>query len=177
MAKIDLELPEVYLQPGEVHLARRAAILKTVLGSCVGVTFWNPRLHIGALCHGALPRCPAGMQAPAGYRYVDFAICDLARHLANLGIQRDEVQVKVFGGADVLPVHAAALQKTTVGYQNCRAALEALEREGLVVLASDLGGLSGRVIQFHTGTGQVLLRRLSQIGSEEDPKALIPAEY
>ncbi len=174
MAEIAIDLPEVYLQPGEVHLARSPAILKTVLGSCVGVTFWNARLGIGALCHGVLPRCPAGVHGAEGYRYVDFAICDLARQFELLGVGRDAIQVKVFGGADVLPVHAASL-KATVGHQNWRTALEVLRDQGFTVFTSDLGGAVGRTIQFHTGTGEVLLRRLSAL-NDALLKAALPLD-
>ena len=52
---------------GELYLARSPAILRTMLGSCVGVTFWSPRLGAGALCHGVLPRCPRGW-SPVGSR-------------------------------------------------------------------------------------------------------------
>ena len=166
MANVAIELPEIYLQPGEVYLARSPAILKTVLGSCVGVTFWSPRLGVGALCHGVLPRCPPGVGTREGYRYVDFAISDLARQFEMLGVARDEIQVKVFGGADVLPVHAASL-RATVGHQNWRTALEVLRDQSFTVLASDMGGSVGRTIQFHTGTGEVLLRRLSHLAVED----------
>ena len=44
--------------PGELVLAREPTILATILGSCIGVTFWSARLGIGALCHAMLPRCP-----------------------------------------------------------------------------------------------------------------------
>jgi chemotaxis protein CheD len=166
MADCETELPEFYLQPGEVHLARSPAILKTVLGSCIGITFWSPRLGIGALCHGVLPRCPPGVRNPEGYRYVDFAICDLARQLESFGAHRGEVQIKVFGGADVLPVHSGLFSKPTVGHQNWHAAFEVLRDQNFSVLASDVGGLVGRTIQFHTGTGEVLLRRLSHLTTD-----------
>jgi chemotaxis protein CheD len=177
MTEIETEVPEFYLQPGEIRLARSPAILKTVLGSCVGVTFWSSRLGLGALCHGILPRCPPGVSATDGYRYVDFAICDLARQFENLGALRAEVQIKVFGGADVLPVSSAASWKATVGHQNWHTALEILRAENLQVLASDLGGPVGRTIQFHTGTGEVLMRRLSRLVPDEaTPEGTIPAE-
>jgi chemotaxis protein CheD len=153
-------LPEVYLQPGEVCLAKNPSILKTLLGSCVGVTFWSPHLRVGALCHGILPRCPRGMESTEGHRYVDFAICDLTRQMEKLGALRSDLQVKVFGGADVLPVGHMTVKKETVGYQNWHTALQVLQDEGLVVKASDLGGLVGRTIHFNTGTGEVFLRRL-----------------
>ena len=167
MAEIEIEVPEFYLQPGEIHLARSPAILKTVLGSCVGVTFWSPRLGIGALCHGVLPRCPPGVRDAEGYRYVDFAITDLARQFESFGALRGEVQVKVFGGADVLPVNPDLSWKGTVGHQNWHIALEVLGDQNFTVLASDLGGSVGRTIQFHTGTGEVLLRRLSHLTPED----------
>jgi chemotaxis protein CheD len=162
------ELPEFYLQPGEVYFARQPAILKTVLGSCVGVTFWIPRLGIGALCHGILPRSPRGVMGEEGYRYVDFAISDLARRFDAAGANRSEVQVKVFGGGDVLPVLAGPSRLGTVGRQNLNVALEVLQQEGFGIAAQDLGDTIGRVIQFDTGTGEVLLRRLRISNVEDD---------
>ena len=162
MAEIQDELPQIYLQLGEIHLARSPAVLRTVLGSCVGVTLWSPRLGIGALCHGVLPKSPHGARPPEGYRYVDFAIRELARQFEGLGATRAEVEVKVFGGADVLPAHRSTAEKATVGRQNAQIALQTLREENLIVIASDLGGPVGRVIEFHTGTGEVRLRRLAQ---------------
>jgi hypothetical protein len=64
------------------------------------------------LCHAQLPRCPAnssgGLSLANGRRYVDFAIRDLARQFDELGASRAEVQVKLFGGADVLLVSDTA---------------------------------------------------------------------
>jgi len=177
MTAIEAELPQVYLQPGEVHLARNPTLLRTILGSCVGVTFWTPRLGLGALCHGVLPRCPRGVRSPEGYRYVDFAIRELARRLEALGARRGEVQVKVFGGADTLPVVPAGGSRQTVGRQNGEIALETLRQENLTVLMSDLGGLVGRTIQFHTGTGEVLLHRLAQMASEPTLEEAKAGEY
>lgn len=158
-------LPDLNLQPGELYLSRSPAILRTILGSCVGVTFWSRRLGAGALCHGVLPRCPAsgpGTFNPSeSHRYVDSSIRYLARQFDELGACRSELEVKVFGGSDVLPVDRSTGARPTVGAQNCAAALEVLAEEGFTVSASDLGGPRGRRIHFHTGTGEVLLHRLA----------------
>lgn len=157
-------LPDLNLQPGELYLTRTPAILRTILGSCVGVTLWSPRLGAGALCHGVLPRAPkvwpAGVDASEGHRYVDFSIRHLAQKFDALGVHRGEVEVKVFGGADVLPLLAERGDRPTVGSLNCQAAVEVLAEEGFRVTASDLGGTRGRRIHFHTGTGVVLVYRL-----------------
>jgi chemotaxis protein CheD len=156
-------LPQVYVQPGESHLVSEPSILRTLLGSCVGVTFWVPRLGLGAICHGMLPSYPAkppvDLSLANGHRYVDFAIRELARQLDAHGVRRGEVQVKLFGGGDVLPMGNDP-SRPTVGKLNCESALKALHEEGFEVIASRLGGSTGLHIQFHTGTGEVLLRLL-----------------
>jgi chemotaxis protein CheD len=166
MFDTEIELAEVYLQPGEAYLARKPTIIRTLLGSCVGVTFWSPRLGCGALCHALLPRCPKnprhGITLADGYRFVDFSIRELGRKFDKLGALRGEVEVKLFGGSDVLPVSHAVTRPATVGKQNCEVAMEAVEAEGFQLVASSLGGTRGRNIQFNTGTGEVRLRWLSR---------------
>jgi chemotaxis protein CheD len=85
----------------------------------------------------------------------------LAQQFDALGASRRELEVKLFGGADVLPIAESRQGTPTVGAQNCMAATEVLAEEGFTVSASDLGGVRGRRIHFHTGTGEVLLHRLA----------------
>jgi chemotaxis protein CheD len=155
-------LPDVYVQPGESRLLREPAILRTLLGSCVGIAFRIPRLGVGALCHPMLPRCPANSAVTSSRsvnrRYVDFAIRDLARQFDALGARRDEVEVKLFGGGDVLLVVNDAA-RPTVGRLNIEVAIRVLEEEGFAVSASSLGGKRGVNIRFNTLTGEVLLER------------------
>jgi chemotaxis protein CheD len=186
MLELEGELLEVYLLPGELHVAREPAIIRTILGSCVGVTLWSERLGVGALCHSLLPRHPES-SSPAGpssgfvrsftansssslahsRRYLDFSIRDMARQLDEIGVVRSEVQVKLFGGADVLSVKKVAHGKPTVGKMNCDTALEVVRAEGFNVVASSLGGTTGLSIKFNTRTGVVLLKRLPRVVFED----------
>jgi chemotaxis protein CheD len=152
---------EVYVLPGESHLVAEPSILRTVLGSCVGITFRIPRLGAAALCHPMLPVFPAAKgDASVGLRYVDFAIRDLMQRFDALGADRAEIEVKLFGGGDVLPVGEGG-GRATVGKLNCDSALKVLREERLEVAASSLGGSSGINLQFHTLSGAVFLRRLA----------------
>ena len=172
----ETDLPEFYLQPGECRIVRRPSILKTVLGSCVSVTFHAPRLAASAMCHAMLPTHTARFSAysdptvcsnpVAGRRYVDYVIREIAREFDRLGAARAEVEVKLFGGADVL---ASSRKSETVGTLNAEIALRVLRDEGFHVLASRLGGRRGIFIEFHTDTGEVLLRKLAAM----DPQALL----
>ncbi len=160
---LDLTLEDIYIHPGESRLVANPAIIRTILGSCVGITFWNARLGVGALCHPMLPGLPLGgadgLGLAAGLRYVDFTIRNMAQQLDSRGALRHEVEVKLFGGADVLPVHEHS-NRPTVGRLNRESALRVLSNEGFQVMASSLGGCCGITIQFNTATGEVRLRRL-----------------
>ncbi len=164
MLEFEGSLPEIYVQPGESRLVTEPTIIRTLLGSCVGITFLIPRLAVAALCHPMLPTYPhkrsADLSVAAGCRYVDFAIRDLTRRFDSLGALRSEVQVKLFGGGDVLLATNKAL-RPTVGKLNCEVALRVLEEEDVNVVASSLGGNSGVNIVFNTKTGEVLLKRHS----------------
>jgi chemotaxis protein CheD len=160
-------MSEIYVHPGEAHLVQEPVILRTVLGSCVGITFRHARLGIAALAHPMLPGC--GEQAlrlgrKEARRYVDFAIRDVAAELDRLGAGRSEIEVKLFGGADVLPASVRA-SRPTIGMLNSDAALRILRSEGFSIAASSLGGKRGVHIDFDTATGEVLLRRLEEARS------------
>jgi chemotaxis protein CheD len=159
----DTEPAEVYLQPGESHLATEPVILRTLLGSCVAVAFLAKPRGVGALCHPMLPVYPrearaAGVKNPR--RYVDFAIRELAQRFDALGLARAGVTVKLFGGADVLRVFDQRT-RPTIGQLNSEAALRVLREEGFEVSASSLGGNRGLNLRFDTRTGEVLVRRLN----------------
>jgi chemotaxis protein CheD len=162
----DTGTPEIYVQPGESHLVRSPVILRTLLGSCVGMTFWNEKLMVAALCHPMLPEHPKAKLGKLGLaaarRFVEFAIRDLAAQFDALGARRTETEVKLFGGADVLDVERNPTAKPTVGKLNANKALAVLDELGFEVIASRLGGNEGCHIDFHTGTGEVRLRRLNR---------------
>jgi len=159
----DQPVLEIYLQPGELQLVAEPAVIRTVLGSCVGITFRHGGLGFGGMCHPMLPTAPRHRRSldtsEQSTRFVDCAIREMARRLDALGALRHQVEVKLFGGADVLPVHHGS-RRATVGKLNCETALRVLGEEGFQIAASSLGGTCGVHIQFNSGTGEVLLRRL-----------------
>jgi chemotaxis protein CheD len=110
-------------------------------------------------------RSSARFSPVAPRRYVDYVIRELAHEFDALGARRGEVEVKLFGGADVLP---SSRNNPTVGAMNVETTLRVLKEEGFSVLASHLGGSRGIFIEFNTATGEVLLRPLARI----DPQAL-----
>ena len=154
---------DIYLQPGELQLVAEPAIIRTILGSCVGITFLHRELGLGGMCHPMLPSSASlgksSQPAEDCTRFVDCAIHEMARRLDAHGAPRNSVEVKLFGGGDVLPVHGAS-RRATVGRLNCEMALRILKAAGFQIAASSLGGKCGVNIRFDTDTGEVLLHRL-----------------
>jgi chemotaxis protein CheD len=92
---------------------------------------------------------------------MDYAIREIAHQFDELGVQRKEIHIKLFGGAEVLLGTGSSPARATVGSLNLESALKVLADEGLKVVASSVGGNAGLKIYFNTGTGEVHLRRLS----------------
>jgi len=164
MEQISVVMPKVFLQPGEFFLARDPTIISTILGSCLGITFWSPKLRIGALCHALLPKSPQcpdkPLTAETGRRYVDYCVSDLIRQFEDLGVKRNSTQVKLFGGGDMFPIDSSST-RLTVGRMNCDMGLDLLGAKGYHICCSNVGGTVGRKIRFNTGTGDVMVLRLT----------------
>lgn len=149
-------LESIYLKPGELAVAERPALVSTVLGSCVAVTLFSPRLGVGAICHAMLPLA----EGREGFKFVDTSLAHMLESFERLGVTKRELVAKLFGGADMFEVLRPA-SSPTVGWQNVQAARTILQREGLHLSASDTGGQQGRKLLFYSHTGEVLLKRLA----------------
>lgn len=157
--------PEYTLHPGESRLVRGPAVLKTVLGSCAGLTFRVERLELGGMCHPMLPsRRRSDTRDLSGRRYVDFALREMIDRLRSCGARPGEIEIKLFGCCDVLNVTSS---RTTVGQMNAEMAMRFLAEEGIPIAASQIGGPVGMYIHFFTDTGEVLLRRLARLDGQE----------
>jgi len=164
MSPDEHDLPVIYLKPGGLHYSDKPSNVMTVLGSCLSVTMFHRRARVGAICHGLLPACrerPAcGHACAERAKYVECAIEMMVRQFDAGNLRRSELEVKVFGGADMFSTRSGGRGGISVGRQNIEAAQQELEKLGIRVIAMDVGGTSGRKLFFNTLTGEVLLKRL-----------------
>jgi chemotaxis protein CheD len=154
-----------YLKPGEMRITDRPGIVTTVLGSCVSVTMYNPRLKTGAICHCMMPRWMEGRDSRGkcdeGFKYVDHSIQYMVDAFRSLGICPREIEVKLFGGADMFSSDDDNDKRhISVGRQNIIEALKVMEEKGLAVQKKDIGGTQSRKLHFYLHTGAVFLKRL-----------------
>ncbi len=142
---------QVSLMQGDIRISADPKILMTVLGSCVAVCLWDKVRRAGGMNHFVLPTDRHGEKST---RYGDVAIDELQAGLLRLGCRMGDLQAKVFGGAAVLPFAGGQ----TVGSNNVRLALDRLRHDRIRIIAQRTGGILGRQIRFHTGTGDVFVR-------------------
>jgi chemotaxis protein CheD len=161
------DLPQVFLKPGEMLFCTDPAMVTTVLGSCVSVTLYHPLHRIGAICHGLLPICrnkaDCDGSCTEGLRYMDCSIRKMMKSFESKGIKPRELQVKIFGGADMFGDSSPDRSRINVGAQNITTTLMMLEDFGVTPCSSDTGGGMGRKIIFISNTGEVFLKRVKRI--------------
>ncbi|HDH11215.1 MAG TPA: chemotaxis protein CheD [Nitrospirae bacterium] len=172
MRPSETKLPNFYLKPGQIYIAEKPTLVSTVLGSCISVTMFNSRFKIGAISHGMLPLCKS-MNSCAGechesFKYVDCSIRRMIKMFNTYGIKSGEIEVKLFGGADVLGSGNVG-NIMSVGGMNIETALKMIRTKGLNIVISDVGGLCGRKIYFYTHTGEIFLKRLEKMGKIDLP--------
>jgi chemotaxis protein CheD len=164
MSAFDKALPVIYLKAGEMHFSRRSFVVLTVLGSCLSVTMFHRKTTMGAICHGFLPQCRGRLLCDdgcvKGFTYVDCAIRKMLTLFDRFDVKRCELEVKVFGGADMFDSARNGRDRYSIGKLNITTASKILEQESLNIVSIDVGGTQGRKLYFHTRTGEVLLKRL-----------------
>ena len=164
MSESDKELPVIYLKTGEMHFSEKSVVVLTVLGSCLSVTMFHRKLAIGAVCHGFLPQCRGRQSCDDScvekFKYVDCSIRKMLKLFDRFYAKRCELEVKVFGGADMFDMAPNGRSTFSVGKLNITSATNILEQEGLRIISMDVGGKRGRKLYFNTQTGEVLLKRL-----------------
>lgn len=154
-------LPRLTIHPGERKASASPVVLTTLLGSCVAACLYDPEARVAGLNHFLLasPRYARDLpmtQTEAG-RYGINAMELLINDMVHLGALRGRIKAKVFGGGSIIP----SLSRDSffcVSEQNQRFIGEFMETEGMELVSRDLGGMRGRVINFHTDTFKVFRR-------------------
>ena len=164
MARIK-DLMDIFLQPGELFVADANFQIRTILGSCVSITLWHPRLRVGGMSHFLLPTRTSriGVGALDG-RYGDEALQLMFQDLKAAGANPAQCEAKIFGGGNMFPgkQYAPGQQAAglSVGKRNGEAALALLHENGIAVVAEHLYGIGHRQIIFDVSKGDVWAKQV-----------------
>jgi chemotaxis protein CheD len=161
---------DVFLQPGEYCVGGAAHRIRTVLGSCVSVTLWDPASRVGAMSHFLLAtRGARGKQVDEmrgldlltlDARYGDEALRLMLHDLAQRKVAPAACRAKILGGGNMF-AHDQAGGGAAIGRRNGEAARGLLQEHGIEIESESLFGDGHRQIAFDVETGHVWARQVS----------------
>jgi chemotaxis protein CheD len=133
-------------------------IITYALGSCLGITIYDPIAHVGAMVHVMLPSSTIDpVKANANpCMFVDTGVKKLFLDGYKSGAQRNRLVVLAAGGAC-----ANGLDQDDyfqIGKRNVTVLRNLLWKNGIILKNCDFGGNLARTMSLNIDTGQVLLR-------------------
>lgn len=151
-----LGMTVVQVMQGDYYVTtRKDEVLSTVLGSCIAACVRDPLAGCGGMNHFLLPDGSGDTTTKARLRYGAFAMDQLIGDIVARGGRRDRLEVKVFGGGNVI----AGLG--TVGHRNADFVETYLANVGLAVTASHLRGTAPRRVLYTPRSGRVRMKELA----------------
>jgi chemotaxis protein CheD len=188
LATMSPSLSEVVLKIGQFYFGGGRTKIRTLLGSCVSITLWHPRLKIGGMCHYMLPRRGMGETAFAAAEgnYADEVMEMFLRELRNAGTQPKDYIVKLFGGGCMFTdTGTLCTDVREVSTRNISAGKALLAEHGFTISAEHSGGYGSREVVFELWSGDVWIRRGLAVGPAtqqapepaSSPPALAPSPF
>lgn len=151
-------LSEITLRPGQFYFGRGRVRVQTLLGSCVAITLWHPRIRVGGMCHYLLPTRGENRRLPHGH-YADDAVSLFLAEIAKQRTQPPEYEAKLFGGSDMFAALGRPHKPLNVSESNIDVGTRLLREHGFHIKVADLGGTQHRKICLELWSGDVWVQR------------------
>lgn len=142
----------------DMSIARESQgqLVTYALGSCIGLSAYDPVLKIGGMLHYMLPQ-PAEQADPKTlkpYMYATTGIPLLMRKLAEAGAHQNRLILCAAGGAEILEGAATM----AIGKRNRTMLRKVLWKMGIALVAEDTGGAIARTMTLDLARGEVRIK-------------------
>jgi chemotaxis protein CheD len=129
------------------------AELSTVLGSCVALCLFDPEARLGGMNHFLLAEPPVGVSGDTVDEFYGTYLMELlVNQMLAKGARKSRLRAHLYGGANV------NRNMMRIGSANADFARRFVQREGIELVRSDLGGSNARRVDFRPASGQVRCR-------------------
>lgn len=138
----------------EIAIGGEGDVLQALgLGSCIGLLAYDKLTRVAGLAHIMLPSSETVRGGPVvRAKFADTAVPELLALLAQKGVAKSRLTVKLAGGAEMFSFAGSDAPKLAVGARNAAAVMEHLSKAGLKASAVDTGGNHGRTLEFDIAT-------------------------
>jgi len=122
------------------------------LGSCIGISLYDPQTKIGGLLHIMLPDSTQARASDNPAKFADTGLPLMLNDVISMGASRSRLVAKIAGGAQMF-AFSNATDIMRVGTRNAEAVKKILRDMGIRVIAEDTGGSYGRTVQIDLTNG------------------------
>lgn len=122
------------------------------LGSCIGISLYDPQTKIGGLLHIMLPDSNQSRANENRAKFADTGIPGMLEELIRMGAAKSRLVAKLAGGSQMF-AFANASDIMRVGLRNASASKEILKKLSIPIVGEDTGGNYGRTVQIDLSTG------------------------
>jgi len=156
MSGNDHPLIECYIPPGHIHLADEAALIWTVLGSCVLVALWDSRKMFGGVSHFLYPF--TADKRKATIQYGNVAVRHLVKMMLDKGAKKENLKAQLFGGA-----RSNSKECSRIARENLQMVRMVLKSYQIEIISEDTGGTMGRKIVYNTQRNEAIVYKVNAI--------------
>jgi len=143
----------------DLKVASGSDILRTILGSCVGICLYDADAKVGGLSHIMLPVMKSS--ASSEKKYADTAIPLLLDEMKKIGARKEKLIAKIIGGATMFNLSENSMM-AEIGRNNIIKVREILDVMKIRIIAEDTGGDYGRTIDFYMENGEIKVKSLGK---------------
>lgn len=126
------------------------------LGSCIGVTLYDPVIKVGGMLHYMLPQSKVSpdkaRNKPA--MFADTGVPMLLNEILALGADKNRLIVKVAGGSQLMDQNKVF----NIGERNYLVLRKILWKNNILIDAEDVGGNISRTVRLELGSGLVTVK-------------------
>lgn len=143
----------------DLKVGKESDVLRTTLGSCVGIVLYDPVQKLGAVCHIMLAKDPTGKDAQKNpYKYGESALPLLIQSMKDQGSAIGQYSCRIFGGASMFKgINSQFLHN--IGEQNIAIVKKYMESKQIPIIVEDVAGYEGRTISLYCDDGRLLLKK------------------
>jgi chemotaxis protein CheD len=144
---------------GEIHLSSDPSVVLACLGlgSCIGVSAYDPVSRVGAMAHIVLPQGSEADCERSPAKFANSVLPFLVKEMEKKGAMKRRIIIKIAGGAKIIN-NVPAKSILDIGDRNVTAIKIAFAEHQLDLKAEDLLGKLGRSMWLHIETGITRVR-------------------
>jgi len=162
-------MPTFIVSPGEsIVTSDPSAVLETCLGSCIGVSLYDPQIPVGGIVHILLPFGSDEKEKHSPYRFATSGIKALVSEMEKMGAPKERTVAAMAGGAMILTDRTLSVEMN-IGRRNSEMARRILEAEGIPIVRQDIGGNTGRLFGLNIATGTTHVKTVGNSPGKFEP--------